>query len=150
MRIAFDLDDTLISSKPNFLIQNSVCQIIARMFHVEHLRKNTTEIFHFCQKNNIETWVYTTSFRSKIYIYFLFLLNRINLQGIVNQNVHAKKVKCKATKYPPAFGIDLLVDDSEGVRIEGKKYGFDVLCIKPDDKDWIEKIKQKIVEKKPL
>jgi hypothetical protein len=148
--MAFDLDDTLISSKPNFLIQKPVYQIIAKMFHVEHLRKNTTEIFHFCKKNKIETWIYTTSFRSKIYIYFLFLLNGIKLQGVVNQNVHNKKVKHKATKYPPVFGIDLLIDDSEGVKKEGELYGFDVLCIKTDDQEWIEKVKQKIIEKKPL
>ncbi len=84
------------------------------MFHVEHLRKNTTNIFHFCQNNKIETWIYTTSFRSKFYIYFLFWLNGIHLQGVVNQSFHNKKVKHKASKYPPAFGIDLLIDDSEG------------------------------------
>jgi hypothetical protein len=72
------------------------------------------------------------------------------LQGVANQSVHSKKVNHRATKYPPAFGIDLLIDDSEGVKIEGQKFDFDVLCIKPDDEDWIEKIKQKIIEKKPL
>jgi hypothetical protein len=28
------------------------------------------------------------------------------------------------SKNPRAFGIDLHVDDSEGVKLEGKKYGF--------------------------
>jgi len=150
MRIAFDLDDTLISSRDDFLIEKAKYQVLAKMFHVEHLRKGTASIFNFCQKNKIETWIYTTSFRSILYIYFLFWLNGIKLQGVVNQDIHNKKAKNKATKYPPAFGIDLLIDDSEGVRMEGEKYRFDVLCINPNDENWTDKIKQKIREKEPL
>jgi hypothetical protein len=44
------------------------------------------------------------------------------------------------SKYPPAFGIDLLIDDLEGVRCEGDRFGFRVLCVAPDDELWAEKV----------
>jgi hypothetical protein len=37
---------------------------------------------------------------------------------------------------PAAFGIDLLIDDAEGVALEGKRFGFSVLHIKEDDLAW--------------
>ena len=44
------------------------------------------------------------------------------------------------SKYPPAFGIELLIDDSAGVELEGKRYGFAVLRIDPDDDAWCGKV----------
>ena len=39
-----------------------------------------------------------------------------------------------------AFGIQLHIDDSEGVKREGEMYGFDVLVIAPDDAQWTERV----------
>ncbi len=44
------------------------------------------------------------------------------------------------SKYPPAFGIDLLVDDSPGVAIEGQRHGFAVLVVEPTDSEWTVKV----------
>jgi hypothetical protein len=44
------------------------------------------------------------------------------------------------SKYPPAFNIDLHVDDSEGVRMEGDLHGFRVVVVRPDDEDWTQKV----------
>ena len=44
------------------------------------------------------------------------------------------------SKYPPAFGIDLHVDDSEGVRMEGDEHGFRVVVVRPDDENWIQRV----------
>lgn len=44
------------------------------------------------------------------------------------------------SKYPPAFEIDLHIDDSEGVRKEGDIHGFKVLVVNPDDEHWVEKV----------
>ena len=44
------------------------------------------------------------------------------------------------TKYPPAFGIDVLVDDCEGVLIEGRKWNFRVIPVTPDDRQWTAKV----------
>lgn len=44
------------------------------------------------------------------------------------------------SKYPPAFGIDMLVDDSPGVVLEGQRYGFRVIQISPEDEQWVKKV----------
>jgi hypothetical protein len=44
------------------------------------------------------------------------------------------------SKFPPAFGIDLHVDDSEGVRMEGQEYGFRVVQVDPHDIFWMHKV----------
>ncbi len=44
------------------------------------------------------------------------------------------------SKYPPAFDIDLHVDDSEGVQIEGKDHGFRVVVVHPEDDRWAQKV----------
>jgi hypothetical protein len=62
----------------------------------------------------------------------------------VNQVRHDASVAVAASKYPPAFGIDLLVDDSEDVRIEGERFGFAVLHIREDDLMWCERILQAV------
>ena len=48
------------------------------------------------------------------------------------------------TKFPSQFGIDLHIDDSEGVVIEGKEYGFKVLRVDPEDKNWTQTIEDEI------
>jgi len=53
-------------------------------------------------------------------------------------------VRVRSTKYPPQFGIDLLVDESEGVRIEGERYGFAVLVVSPTDADWAAKVRARL------
>ena len=59
----------------------------------------------------------------------------------MNQQRHNREVSARCTKYPPTFGIDLLIDDSEGVRIEGERHGFRVLVVKPEDEQWTEKVR---------
>ncbi|WP_201783255.1 hypothetical protein [Hymenobacter sp. AT01-02] len=59
------------------------------------------------------------------------------LDGVVNQQRHNREVRVRCTKYPPTFGITLLVDDSEGVRLEGERYGFRVVVVQPEDLNWV-------------
>ncbi len=42
------------------------------------------------------------------------------------------------------FGIDLHIDDSEGVRLEAEKYGFRALIIGEYDRQWTETVLQAI------
>ena len=44
------------------------------------------------------------------------------------------------SKYPPAFAIDLHVDDSEGVRLEGQRHGFAFVVVSPEDPDWTARV----------
>ncbi|HEX8957572.1 MAG TPA: hypothetical protein VF798_14925 [Burkholderiaceae bacterium] len=40
------------------------------------------------------------------------------------------------SKNPKAFGIDLHVDDSQGVFLEGQRFGFQVVVVSLDDGAW--------------
>ena len=50
------------------------------------------------------------------------------------------------SKYPPAFGIDFHVDDSEGVKIEGEEHGFRVVIVRPDDEHWARVVLDAVVQ----
>ena len=141
MRIAFDLDNTLIRCGHDFPLATPQRRIWARLLSNEQLRYGIKELTDYCCQRNWEVWVYTTSYRSAWRIRRLFWLHGIRLDGVVNQQRHDREVKARCTKYPSSFGIDLLVDDSEGVRIEGERHGFRVLVIRPEDERWTEKVR---------
>jgi hypothetical protein len=48
------------------------------------------------------------------------------------------------SKYPPAFGFDVHVDDSRGVGIEGERHGFKTIIVAVDDKNWDNSILKEI------
>jgi hypothetical protein len=61
---------------------------------------------------------------------------RIPISGVVNQDRHERVVGRRGpSKYPPAFGVNLHVDDSAGVAEEGRRHGFDVVVVAPEDPD---------------
>lgn len=145
MRIAFDLDDTLISSYPNFETEKPTRHIFSKIFIHEKLRKGAKEIFDFLKNKGHQTWIYTSSFRNIFYIKRLFWLYNISLDGVINQNIHNKIVQEKSSKHPPTFGIDILIDDSLGVKEEGNIFGFKVVVLRYDDRMWLEKVKTEIL-----
>ena len=129
MRIAFDLDGTLIpigeNQFPIFFVP-----LPMRLFFREPIRQGTRELMKILHEQGHDLWVYTSSFRSKWYIWFFFRALGVKLKGVVNGDVHAKlrhHHTSTPSKFPPAFDIDILIDDSLGVEMEGKKHGFQVL-----------------------
>lgn len=142
LRVAFDLDDTLIIPNSKYVEEIVQYKLLSKIFKVEKLRLGTKEIFDFFEEENCELWIYTTSYRSIQYIKWLFLVHAIKLNGIVNQEIHKKNMSLNISKYPPAFNIDILIDDSKGVLIEGKQNNFKVIQVEPDNLNWVEKIKR--------
>lgn len=142
MRIAFDLDNTLIRCGYDFPPEKPQRQLWAKLLGHESLRQGIKELTDYCRQRGWEVWVYTTSYRSVWHIQRLFWLHGIRLDGVVNQQRHDREAQARCTKHPPSFGIDLLVDDSEGVRIEGERHGFRVLVVAPEDEQWTEKIQK--------
>lgn len=136
-RIAFDLDDTLLVSIEGFPVEPAKHQWLFRLFKSEALRLGTSELFEYCRQNGWEIWIYTSSYRDKSYIKRIFRNYGITLDGVVNQQIHNKIVQKSVSKYPPAFDISVLVDNSEGVKMEGEKYGFEVIWLPPSDLNWI-------------
>jgi hypothetical protein len=113
---------------------------------IEALREGSIELMQFLQQQGEEVWIYTTSYRSPTYIQLIFLLHRFKVKGVINQAIHDQTLRKRpdwprCSKYPPAFGIDLLIDDQEGVKLEAERYGFQMIWIRSDDNAWVEKVK---------
>ena len=143
MRISFDIDDTLI-----FYDKSKNKSTNDKLLSGEILREGTIELLKEMQQNH-ELWIYTTSLRSPFFLKLFFKLKGIKIERVINQKVHQEllkdlKMKSSPTKLPNRYEIDLHIDDSEGVVMEGEKYRFNVLRIDPNDLDWTTKIKQQI------
>jgi hypothetical protein len=139
MRISFDLDDTLVC--PPHVPAERLVGRWRRWRYPEAMRLGTVALMGALVDRGCQVWIYTTSYRSPRYIRGWFRCLGIPIGGVVNQERHDRVVgRHGPSKYPPAFGIDLHVDDSEGVRIEGERHGFAVLVVAPDDETWAARI----------
>lgn len=145
MRIAFDLDNTLIRCEYDFPLEKPARRLWTKLLGGESLRQGIGELVAHCRQYGWEVWVYTTSYRSAWHIRKLFWLHGISLDGVVNQQRHDRQAQARCTKHPPSFGIDLLIDDSEGVRIEAQRHNFRMLVVSPSDDQWVEKVKAALV-----
>jgi phosphoserine phosphatase len=63
MRLAFDLDNTLIRCGSDFPLEKPQRRILARLLSNEQLRHGIKELTDFCRQCGWEVWVYTTSYR---------------------------------------------------------------------------------------
>ena len=141
-RVAFDLDGTLIPA-PGEAMPIEALGLLARLVSSEPLRAGTTQLFRELQRQGHELWLYTTSFRNPLRLRLWFWAVGIHLNGVINQRIHDDALRhqsIRSSKYPPAFGIDVLVDDSEGVRLEGERHGFAVLVLQPEEPAWHEHV----------
>ena len=96
-------------------------------------------------KTGCNIWIYTSSVRTPFRIRLWLFLYGIRVDGIINDERHRLELARYAfsrlpSKFPPAFGIDLHVDDSEGVRMEAEEHGFGVVIVHPDDQHWAQKV----------
>ena len=99
-------------------------------------------------RRRCELWIYTTSYRSPRYLRGWLRCLGVSLAGVVNQARQERVVGRQGpSKYPPAFGIDLHVDDSEGVGQEGERHGFAVVVVSPEDVGWAVRVLE-VVERK--
>jgi hypothetical protein len=145
MRVAFDLDNTLIRNDFAFPLAVAQKAFFQRLLRTEPLRLGVHELFVFCRRQGWEVWIYTTSYRSPFYIRQLLWVYGLRPDGIVNQTRHTQHVRVASTKHPPTFGIDILIDDSRGVALEGQRFGFAVIQIDPEDADWVTTIQTQLI-----
>ena len=118
------------------------------LVHVaEPLRLGTVALLKHLRRLGWDVWVYTTSMRGPWSVRLQFWAYGVRLGGVINSDGHVRRLATgwpdhrSVSKYPPAFGIDLLVDDLEGVRLEGKRFGFSVLRVDPGDEGWVDAIR---------
>src|ERR1700674_1900086 len=139
MRIAFDLDGTLIPGPGSPMLVEPLSAIVRCVWR-EPIRAGAPNLLRQLRGRGHEVWLYTTSFRNPTRMRVWFATFGVRLDGVVNQSRHDACVTVASSKYPPAFGIDLMVDDAEGVRIEGERLGFTVLNVNENDAAWCTKV----------
>jgi hypothetical protein len=142
MRISFDLDDTLICYQPGALYEPNRVPRLVRWWVREPLRLGAVELLRGLAADEHELWVYTTSYRDPFAVRWWLRFHGVRVRYVVNQYRHDRTIgRGGPSKDPGRFGIDLHVDDSWGVWVEGRRYGFRVLVVHPDDADWVAKVR---------
>jgi hypothetical protein len=141
LRVAFDLDGTLIPEEFAFPTEAPARPL--SWLAPEPLRLGAPRLLRDLRRSGREIWAYTTSLRSPRAIRWLFRCHGVRLDGVVNRETHERTPQYprRCSKYPPAFGIGLLVDNDEGVAIEGAHYGFRVLIVAPGDPRWADAVR---------
>ena len=145
MLISFDIDDTLMMHGNGYPLDKNRVPWLLRLIFKERFRKGSYYLFKTILSHGHEIAVYTTSSRKVWYVKWWFRFYGVKLRQVINQKVHSEVVSSISgrripSKNPKKFGIDLHVDDLEGVAIEGKDYGFQALIIDPEDKEWCDKV----------
>jgi hypothetical protein len=145
MRISFDIDDTLILRRLDPAPEPGRFPTFIHRWFSEPLRRGTCSLVSELRRRGCSIWIYTSSSRTLFGIHLWMFLHGIRVDAVVNSEKHYRELAGRRfsrlpSKYPPAFGIDLHVDDSEGVFMEGQEHGFRVLVIDPDDERWTEKV----------
>ncbi|WP_394537244.1 hypothetical protein PRJ39_13720 [Lysobacter enzymogenes] len=143
MRIAFDIDGTLTPLGAG-QFPAAPLPFPLRLLWREPLREGAAALMRELQADGHEVWVYTSSLRSPAYLRLWLRCAGIRLAGVVNGDAHAQALRGRAvapSKFPPAFGIDVLVDDAAGVAMEGEAHGFRVVLVDPADRAWADKVR---------
>lgn len=141
MIISFDLDDTLIPGTKTFETEDQ--NLLQKLTGIEKIRKGTIELFKELRSRGHSIYIYTTSFRPTLKAKLTFLSYGIPVDKVINQQCHDRELKenrTKCSKFPPAFGIDIHVDDSQGLKIEGAKFNFRTIILDEKDPAWADKI----------
>jgi hypothetical protein len=148
MRVAFDLDGTLIPERAGQFSTEEPGEIPWRWFVYERIRTGAPGLFAALRARDVDVWVYTSSLRRPWEIRALFRAYGVALGGVVNADQHEAAMRARGarwgTKHPPAFGIDLLVDDSEAIVRAGTTHGFRVVHVTPDDASWCDKVMREL------
>ena len=144
-RVSFDVDDTLVCCGDVARSEAGYLPRCLQCWFGEPLRAGTGALVRELRRRQCSVWIYTTSGRSPFYIRRWLLLHGIRVDGVVNDVRHRQGLAAHGfsrlpSKLPPAFGIDLHVDDSEGVRLEGVRHGFRVVVVRPDDQHWTRRV----------
>lgn len=145
MRISFDLDDTLIIYREDVPCEPRLAWWKRLLIDDEPLRAGAVTLMRQLQQRGHEVWIYTTSYRSPLAVRWWLLAHGVRVGRVINQNVHDTHLRRGPDDYPPsknprAFGIHLHIDDSDGVREEGARWGFSVVVVEPTDPEWATKV----------
>jgi hypothetical protein len=137
-RISFDLDDTLICATGADQAESPLVFPLCLLVKDEPLRRGTRRLVSQLRERGWDVCVYTSSLRPPLMVKAWLWLRGVPVSRVITEDDRRSSIPqgIKASKYPPAFGIDLHVDDSEGVEQEGAQLGFKVVVVRPNDPNW--------------
>lgn len=152
MRISFDLDDTLICYQEGVRHEPNRVPLFLRFLFKEPLRLGSRGWLRRLPKIGCEVLIYTTSYRPRLWVHIWLFFYGIRVARVINQYVYDMYLEQNSTaprisKNPKVYGIVLHVDDSEGVKLEGKKYSFDVLVVAVEDNNWTEQVIEAVIQR---
>ena len=144
MRISFDLDDVLFVSPETYETEPAPRFPYNRLFP-DRLRKGAPELIRALQERGHEVWIYTSSYRTEVYLKALFRAYGVRFDGIINAQRHNSEVQRDRKerlpqKLPNFYRISLHIDDEKAVAENGRRYGFRTFRIYEPDRQWAEKI----------
>ncbi len=145
MRISFDLDQTLLTATNEFPTEKQ--NLFQKVLRFEPLRLGTINLMKEILEKGHEIWIYTCSSRPKHYVYELFIRHGIEISGIINRKKHVTNLsveKRTLAKFPPAFGIEIHIDNSDNVKIYSGIFGFNAIIVKPENENWTQVIREKL------
>ena len=145
MRISFELDQTLLTTRDEFPSEKQ--NIFQKVLLFEKLRLGAVDLMKEIIEKGNEIWIYTTSSRPRHYIHELFLRHGIEITDIINRKKHLDSLsieKRTLAKFPPAFDIEVHIDNSDNVKLDAGIFGYRAIIIKPDDKNWAEEIRREL------
>jgi hypothetical protein len=145
MRISFDLDDTLVCYRDGAANERRLPWYMRLFAEDEPLRLGAPTLIHELQARGWEVCIYTTSQRDPAAVRRWLRRHGVAVSMIINKDVHDSRLghdlrRRAPSKNPAAFGIDLHVDDSDGVQKEGQEHGFRAVVVLPDDPRWADKV----------
>jgi hypothetical protein len=98
MRIAFDLDDTLIPTRFRFATEAPNGPWLWRPFASEPLRLGTSSLLRQLRAEQHTLWVYTSSARSVVSVHLLFRAYGIVLDGVINLDRRLRSRRARRTR----------------------------------------------------
>ncbi|GGK81228.1 hypothetical protein GCM10011405_31230 [Rufibacter glacialis] len=115
-----------------------------KILGVERIRFGASDLIRHLKNQGHKVGIYTTSYRPKLKLRLHLLTYGISPDFIITEKENRRELAKRhisCSKYPPAFKINLHIDDSPGVEREGHKFSFQTIIIKKDDTEWLNKIK---------
>ncbi len=146
MLITFDIDNTIRLHGSSQPAETPVFRWMARLIYREPLRVGFSRVCRELRGLGCKIGIYTTSSRSTGYIRRWMRCYGLQPDLIVNSAIHEVAVSGRfgldrlPSKHPGLFGVDLHIDDSAGVALEGETFGFRALRIDPEDTQWCDAV----------
>ncbi len=139
MRIAFDLDGTLIEEcTSQFRLEPT--GRLARMIVRSKVRKGTRTLFRRLRREGHQIWLYTFSPLPAWRLRLWFVLMGMPLNGVVDLATHERVTGGVGSKQPASFQIDLLIDNEREIVRRVLRQGQLAFHIWEGDAAWTETV----------